>query len=43
VENDVGRGLKLILQAIAEGERNAEQALTEMARDERARDSTGDL
>lgn len=43
VENDVGKGLKLILKAIAEGERNAERALTEMARDERARDSTGDL
>lgn len=43
VENDVSKGLKLILRAIAEGERGAEQALMEMARDERARDSTGDL
>lgn len=42
VENDVGKGLKLILEAIAEGEQSAEQALTEMARNERARDSTGD-
>lgn len=43
VENDVGKGLKLILKAIAEGDRSAERALTEMTRDERARDSTGDL
>lgn len=42
VENDVGKGLKLILAALAEGEHCAEQALTELGRDERARDSTGD-
>jgi RNA polymerase sigma-70 factor (ECF subfamily) len=38
VENDVGKGLKLILKALAEGERNAEQALARTERDARARD-----
>jgi RNA polymerase sigma-70 factor (ECF subfamily) len=42
VENDVARGLRLILRAIAEGEQASEQALTSMGRDERARDSRGD-
>lgn len=42
VENDVARGLRLILKAIAEGERSSERALTDMGRDERARDSRGD-
>jgi RNA polymerase sigma-70 factor (ECF subfamily) len=40
--NDVARGLRLILRAIAEGERLSERALTDMGRDERARDSRGD-
>jgi RNA polymerase sigma-70 factor (ECF subfamily) len=43
VENDVGKGLKLILKAIAEGERVAEKALSSLERDERARDSKSDL
>jgi RNA polymerase sigma factor (sigma-70 family) len=42
VENDVGKGLKLILRAIADGDRAAEQALANTERDERARDTTGD-
>ena len=42
VENDVGKGLKLILKAIAEGEGKAERAMARMEKDERARDSTGD-
>jgi len=42
VENDVVKGLKLILKAMAEGEERAEKALTNAGRDERARDSTGD-
>lgn len=42
VENDVGKGLKLILKALAEGERNAEQALARTERDERARDFRSD-
>lgn len=42
VENDVGKGLKLILKAIAEGEGQAERAWTRMGHDERARDSTSD-
>ncbi|HWV61192.1 MAG TPA: sigma-70 family RNA polymerase sigma factor [Sphingopyxis sp.] len=40
VENDVTKGLKLILQAMAEGERRAELMRTE--KDERARNSTSD-
>ena len=42
VENDVVKGLKLILKAISEGEEAAERALTNVGRDERARDSRGD-
>ena len=42
VENDVVKGLKLILQAIADGEQKAEQALARTERDERARNSTSD-
>ncbi len=42
VENDVGKGLKLILRALAEGEAQAEQALAKMGNDGRARNSTGD-
>ena len=42
VENDVARGLRLILKAIAEGERTSERALTELGKNERARDSKGD-
>lgn len=42
VENDVTKGLKLILQAIADGERIAEQATARTERDERARNSTSD-
>ncbi|MBY8824965.1 RNA polymerase sigma factor [Sphingomonas colocasiae] len=42
VENDVGKGLKLILKALAEGEAQAEQALAKMGKDGRARNSTGD-
>lgn len=42
VENDVAKGLKIILNAIAESERASEGALMEMRRDERARDSKSD-
>ena len=42
VENDVAKGLRLILQAVADGERSAEQAMARMGKDERARNSTGD-
>jgi RNA polymerase sigma-70 factor (ECF subfamily) len=42
VENDVARGLRLILRSIAEGERTSERALAELERNERARDSRGD-
>ena len=42
VENDVAKGLRLILQAVADGERTAEQAMARMGKDERARNSTGD-
>jgi RNA polymerase sigma-70 factor (ECF subfamily) len=42
VENDVVKGLKLILKAIAEGDERAEKALTNAGRNERARDCTGD-
>lgn len=43
VENDVAKGLKLILKALAEGEQKVEQALARTERDERARDTTSDL
>ncbi len=42
VENDVAKGLKLILKAIAENDQAAERALTNVGQDERARNSTGD-
>ncbi|WP_447752603.1 RNA polymerase sigma factor [Sphingopyxis fribergensis] len=42
VENDVIKGLKLILQAIAEGEQAGERKMTRTERDERARNSTSD-
>jgi RNA polymerase sigma factor (sigma-70 family) len=42
VENDVTKGLKLILQALADGEQKAEQAMTRTERDERTRNSTSD-
>ena len=42
VENDVGKGLKLILQAIADGEQTPEQAMTRTGQDERSRNSTND-
>jgi RNA polymerase sigma-70 factor (ECF subfamily) len=43
VENDVARGMKLILKALAEGDRAVEAALAGTTeRDERARDTTGD-
>jgi RNA polymerase sigma factor (sigma-70 family) len=41
VENDVGKGLKLILKAIAEGGQ-AQDALPDVERDERNRDSRSD-
>lgn len=42
VENDVVKGLRLILKAMAEGDERAEKALTNAGQDERTRDSTGD-
>lgn len=42
VENDVAKGLKLILQAIADGEQTAEQAMARMGQDERTRNTTSD-
>lgn len=42
VENDVGRGLKLILRALADGEQAQAQALARLEQDERARDTTSD-
>ncbi len=42
VENDVVKGLKLILKQLAEGDRSAELALTEMGSHERTRDIKGD-
>lgn len=42
VENDVAKGLKLILKALAEGDQAAEQALATTGRDERARDTRSD-
>src|SRR3546814_4497698 len=42
VENDVTKGLKLILQELAEGEQAADRRLTSTERDERARNSTRD-
>ncbi len=43
VENDVIKGLKLILQAIAEGEQTAAQAMARTEQNEQARNSTNDL
>jgi RNA polymerase sigma-70 factor (ECF subfamily) len=43
VENDVTKGLKLILRAIAEGEQSAEQALLSLRYNERTRDSRSDF
>src|SRR3546814_12467778 len=42
VENDVTKGLKLILQAIAEGEQAADRRKTGTERDERTRTRTRD-
>jgi RNA polymerase sigma factor (sigma-70 family) len=42
VENDVAKGLRLILRAIADGEMAAEAALSGLGKDERARDSKRD-
>lgn len=42
VENDVAKGLKLILKAIEQGEQMAEQALSSLERYEQARDSKSD-
>ncbi|SBV32268.1 RNA polymerase, sigma-24 subunit, ECF subfamily (fragment) [uncultured Sphingopyxis sp.] len=42
VENDVAKGLRLILQAIADGDQSAEQAMARMGQDERTRNSTRD-
>lgn len=41
VENEVAKGLKLILRAIAEDTEVAERTFNNVARDERARDSRG--
>lgn len=42
VENDVKKGLKLILQALADGQSDAERALTRRGHEGRARNITGD-
>src|SRR3546814_12335599 len=42
VENDVTKGWKLILQAIAQGEPSAETAMARMEKDERTRNSTSE-
>lgn len=42
IENDVVKGLKLILQAIADGEQAAERAMVRMEQDGRARNSSND-
>jgi RNA polymerase sigma-70 factor (ECF subfamily) len=42
VENDVGKGLKLILKALADGKQAAETALVTIGQDERARDTSSD-
>ena len=42
IENDVAKGLKLILHAIAEGDEQAERVLMNVGTHGRARDSTGD-
>lgn len=42
VENNVGRGMKLILQSIADGDRKVDRAMTRMGKDERTRNSTSD-
>lgn len=43
VENDVKKGLKLILRAIADGNQAVERKLTRPERDERARNTTSDI
>jgi RNA polymerase sigma-70 factor (ECF subfamily) len=43
VENDVAKGLKLILKAMMDSDRAAEEALAKAGNDGRARDTTGDL
>ncbi len=43
VENEVMKGLKLILKAVADGDRAAETALVTIGQDERARDTSSDL
>jgi RNA polymerase sigma-70 factor (ECF subfamily) len=42
IENDVAKGLKLILHAIGEGDEQAERILMNVGTHGRARDSTGD-
>lgn len=42
VGNDVAKGMKLILQSIADGDRKTERAMTRMGKDERTRNSTSD-
>ena len=42
VENDVAKGLKLILRAIAQKDEEAEVAMKGMEQDERARDRGSD-
>jgi len=42
VENDVAKGLRLILKAIADGEETAERAWSSLEQNERTRDSRGD-
>ncbi len=42
IENDIKKGLKLILKSIADGERTAEAALREVGRDERTRNRRND-
>ncbi len=42
IENDVAKGLKLILHAIGEGEEQAERVFMNVGKHERTRDSTGD-
>ena len=43
VENDVGKGLRLILKVIAEGEQGGAIAMPRVEQDERARDSRSDI
>lgn len=42
VGNDVAKGMKLILQSIADGDRKSAQAMARMGYDERTRNSTSD-